>query len=66
MRSLLRKRVLRSSVAAVAVTAFGYCIDSDPPYPNVWDTVKEFLILCFVILFPVFLGLFWLFRRRVS
>ena len=58
-----KKRLLAAAVLAPLLTATLYWIDSDPPYPNVWDTVREFLILC-VLLFPAMLGATWFFRKR--
>ncbi len=63
MNNTFGKRILWSAVAAVAVTALGYWADSDPSYPNVWDTVKEFLVLSFLMLFPAILGVSWLVAR---
>ncbi len=30
---------------AILLTTFGYIIDTDPPYANVWHTVFEFIMM---------------------
>jgi len=37
---------------AIILTALGYWIDTDPPYPYFLDTVREFIIIT-IILFVV-------------
>lgn len=60
-----KSRMLAAAMLAPSLTALLYWIDSDPSYPNIWDTVREFLILC-VLLFPAMLGVTWFFRNRKS
>jgi hypothetical protein len=57
-----RYRVIIALFAAPLVCALLYWIDSDPSYPNYWDTVREFTVIS-LILFPVMLGITWFFRR---
>jgi hypothetical protein len=58
-----RNRLLAAAIGAPLLTALLYWIDSDPPYPNPWHTVREFLFWT-VILFVPLLGLTWFFRKR--
>lgn len=60
-----RQRLILAALAAPILTALLYWLDSDPLYPNVWDTVREFLIISVFFLFPIILGVTWFFRRRV-
>jgi hypothetical protein len=58
-----RQRLVAAAILTPLFDALLYWIDSDPPYPDVWHTVQEFLIWC-VLLFPFMLGLTWFFRKR--
>lgn len=37
------------ALAAFGLISFGYLIDSDPPYDNIWHTVREFAVLWLIV-----------------
>lgn len=67
MRSF-RNRLILAALLAPLLCAFLYWIDSDPSYPNVWDTVKEFVLFTVIICLPITLiftvAFGWFFRKR--
>ena len=65
-----RNRLIVTAILAPLLCAFLYWIDSDPPYPNVWHTVREFILLTVIICFPITLlfttAFAWFFRKRTA
>jgi preprotein translocase subunit SecE len=62
----MRKPYLIILVISMLLTASLWWIDDDPPYANVWDTVREIIIIgsIFTIIFwCIISGIYWLINR---
>lgn len=55
-------------VIGVLITSFGYLVDSDPAYANIWHTVTEFVMMSTVIsgLLAIPYVIFWGIRTQFA
>ena len=55
-------------IIGVLVTSFGYLVDSDPAYANIWHTVAEFVMMSIFIsgLLAIPYVIFWGIRTQFA
>ncbi len=55
-------------VLGILITSFGYVIDTDPVYPNIWHSIIEFVILSMFIsgVLATPYVIFWMIRSKLA
>lgn len=63
-----KRNIIIIFVLGILITAFGFIVDSDPAYANVWHSVFEFIILSSIVssLLAVPYVIFWGIKSLLS